>query len=271
MFETQIDTPPEIGGIFLSMQEKQDATILLEKYEAARLASERYKAELEIMLPNPDEELSLGHKTYQAWVEDYVRQKSTYWSAQKLEAINILLPGLENATKRHRVKKAILSDPRETANKDRENAKNWLYSHDLSAVLASAGVAVEYEPPNPYLEMRIIYSEGLKERAAISEDVARTIRRKAGELRERIVVECKDSFASGVEVVSEEDEHRYFVGQRGYITEYDWEADRVIHYYDGQLETYDGHRNSDVTDDERMLGAVANASQITFISGKIAE
>jgi hypothetical protein len=271
MFETQTSIPPEAGGIFLSTQEQRDTNELIEKYEIARLSSDSHKAKLLQMLPDPNLELAQGKKTYQAWVDEYARQKGAYWTAQQLAAIDILLPGVDNACSRQRVKKALYGDPREVASADRESARDWLTSQDLSSVLAGAGVVIEYEPPNPYLEMRISYTEDLKEQAAMGEDMARTIRRQGGGLRERIVEGCLDNLATGIEIESKGNEHRYFIGHRGYITEYDWEDDRVIHYYDGQLDSYDGHRNSNVTDDVRMLGAVANASQILFTSGKIVE
>lgn len=271
MFETRTSIPPEAGGIFLSAQEKDDARGLVEKYEKNKSKSDKHKAELARMLPNPAIEDKSGKQTYQSWVDSYVRQKGTYWRERQMAAVAILLPGNENLTRLRRVKKVLYGDLREIGHKEHTETKAWIRSINISDVLAGAGVAIEYEPPNPFLEMRITYTENLKEQAAMSEDVARTIRRRGGELRERIVEGCLDNFATGVEIVSESREDRYFVGPKRYIIEYDWEDDRVIHYYDGQLDSYDGHRNSNVTDDVRMLSSVANATQILFTSDKIIE
>lgn len=259
-------SPPNPGGIFLPEIHKDQVSELLGSYATALTTKQNYKEKLDKVYPKGLEDETAP---YQPLVQKYVKSKTAYKKLQESAVISILLPGKENKRQRQRLANLLYGDKRETYKKDRDIASQWIESLDMAEILAEAGVVVEYSPPNPYDEMTIGYVEFLKEKIALSDDLASRIKRQSAEYRQQILEQCKTQNQKGIIFEGRHFETAYYVWNNQYLCEYEYDNNVVIHYYEGQLNSYDRHRNSSIDDDIRIMKALSDCEHNYFTSDSI--
>lgn len=250
-------SPPEQGGIFLSEYEREYLGGLLGGFAAICRESSRAQNKLDEILPidyekeDPLEELG----KYNRLIKDYCKIIASPHRQKTEVVLNILLPGKENRHVRVKSLHALFGDSREVSPEFKKDVKEMLNSCDQDELLRGAGIAIDYEPPNPLIEMRISYTEYLKEKAAQEADSTAVIRQTSEKYRTRIVDEL--ILNRKVEVILGEE--KFFLSSnlnnQSYLTRFN-EDGMTIHYYDGQLQSYESQRNAGINDEIFFLDCI---------------
>jgi len=255
--------PSKMDGFFICKEEIYDIERLIANHGEILEVSRKAQARLRRLLTPTSKNDSTNHisSRINEKINRFVSVKMTNRIAKERLVIDVLYPGDEHKTQRNRIKKLLFyKDKRETFEADRKQAREYIDSLPHDQILCEAGVKFEEVFPDPLLEFEVECYENLFERASLESDLSSAIKRKTSIIAEGITDYIDRNKINEMTIGGINLQLMSTDTNPAHLVSVDQENGGIIHYYDGNLQSYYNQRLSNIDDDIFLLRCVVDHS-----------
>ncbi len=223
------------------------------------------QAELNEVFPNKPRQLFEHDNRVKAFVNKGMVKRQN----ERL-AVNLMFAAPEQKAHRLRVLKLLFGeDNRLTYVSDRQKAREWMDSIDVTKVLEGHGIkttprkmGLKALQASLKLSYEVKRSARLAEAAGLEGDLTSAVRRHSFEQQRSVLDYCQDLGIENVVVGSQEFEVINNDTGYSYLSYFHHRKNQWVHYYDGQLNeaAYTTGRNAGINDDMHFLHSILEAS-----------
>jgi hypothetical protein len=223
------------------------------------------QAELNEVFPNKPRQLFEHDNRVKAFVNKGMIKRQN----ERL-AVNLMFAAPEQKAHRLRVLKLLFGeDNRLTYVSDRQKAREWMDSIDVTKVLEEHGIKITPRKmglkalqASLKLSYEVKKSARLTEAAGLEGDLTSAVRRHSFEHQRTVLNYCQEQGIENVSVGHQKFEIISSETGFPYLSYFHYRKNQRVHYYEGQLreDGYATGRNAGINDDMHFLHSILEAS-----------